>query len=131
MPAARIQDSRLVQLSRICLAYPEVVRALRLGPADFRVRKKAFAYFLNNHHGGGIVSVCVRSSLGENLDRVSSRPDLFYLPAYLGPRGWFGMRLDRDVIDWGEVENIVRLSYLLGAPRSLSRSLEEQPGQAG
>jgi hypothetical protein len=88
------------------------------------VRKKVFAYFLNNHHGDGIVSVCCKSARGENVDRANIAPERFYLPAYIGPRGWFGLRLDRGTIDWKEVENIVELSYCLAAPRTLARLVE-------
>jgi len=121
MPTARSEDARLIRLTRICLGLPEAVRAVHGNHADFRVRKKVFAYFLNDHHGDGIVSVCVKASLGENVDRASSRPDLYYLPAYIGPKGWFGMRLDTKAIDWVEVCNIVERSYCLAAPRALAK----------
>src|SRR5471030_836831 len=103
------EDPRLKRVTKLCLTLPEVVRAVHGDHADFRVRKKVFAYFLNNHHGDGIVSVCVKSALGENVDRAAMRPDLYYLPAYIGSRGWFGMRLDRKATDWREVENIIEL----------------------
>ena len=52
------------------------------------------------------------------------RRKLFYLPPYIGIWGWFGMRLNTPaVIDWAMVENIVRLSYELAAPKSLSKSI--------
>jgi phosphoribosylglycinamide formyltransferase-1 len=92
--------------------------------ADFRVRGKVFAYFLNNHHGDGIVSVCCKSQLGENVDRASRDAEKYYLPAYIGPRGWFGLRLDRGPINWSEVENIVENSYRLAAPKSLIKELK-------
>jgi hypothetical protein len=98
--AASTEDARLTRLSEICLALPEAVRALRGDHADFRVRQKVFAYFLNNHHGDGIVSVCVKSALGEGVDRAARLPERYYLPAYIGARGWFGLRLDRGAIDW-------------------------------
>jgi predicted DNA-binding protein (MmcQ/YjbR family) len=125
------EDPRLTRLSKICLALPEAVRVLRGDHADFRVRQKVFAYFLNNHHGDGIVSVCVKSVLGENVDRLGAQPERYYLPAYIGPRGWFGMRLDSDAIDWHEVENIVELSYCLVAPKSLAPIVEQRrtPGR--
>jgi predicted DNA-binding protein (MmcQ/YjbR family) len=109
----------LRRLSRICLALPEVERRDLKEHADFRVRGKVFAYFLNNHHGDGIVSVCCKSALGENVDRASREPQRFYLPAYIGPRGWFGLRLDGEAIDWTEVKNLVELSYELAAPKRL------------
>ena len=129
--AASTEDARLTRLSDICLALPEAVRALRGDHADFRVRQKVFAYFLNNHHGDGIVSVCVKSSLGEGVDRAARVPERYYLPAYIGARGWFGLRLDRGTIDWREVTNIIELSYCLAAPKTLARAVEARLGSAG
>jgi predicted DNA-binding protein (MmcQ/YjbR family) len=120
----RREDPRLERLSRICAALPEVVRQVHGDHADFRVRKKVFAYFLNNHHGDGIVSVCVKSELGENVDRAGTQPDVYYLPAYIGKRGWFGMRLDRASTNWNEVQNIIELSYRLVAPKTLQSQLK-------
>jgi predicted DNA-binding protein (MmcQ/YjbR family) len=102
---------------------PEAERKLSGDHADFRVRGKVFAYFLNNHHGDGIVAVCCKSALGENIDRVSSDPRRYYLPAYIGPRGWFGFRLDLAATDWSEVKAIIESSYRLAAPRKLVQVL--------
>lgn len=109
----------LRQLSKICLSLPEAVRRDLHEHADFRVRGKVFAYFLNNHHGDGIISVCCKSALGENIDRASREPARFYLPPYIGPRGWFGLRLDGEAVDWSEVRGLLELSYRLVAPKRL------------
>ena len=118
-PSAHRPQPVLESLSRICLSLPEAERRDRNGHADFRVRGKVFAYFLDNHHGDGIVSVCCKSALGENVDRAAREPKRFYLPAYIGARGWFGLRLDGEGIDWSEVRNLVDLSYRLVAPKRL------------
>jgi predicted DNA-binding protein (MmcQ/YjbR family) len=123
MPAKT--DPRLKKLSDLCLALPEAERKLMGDHADFRVRGKVFAYFLNSHHGDGIVSVCCKSALGENIDRAGREPERFYLPAYIGPRGWFGLRLDRGTINWKEVANLVELSYCLAAPKKLAQAVEQ------
>jgi predicted DNA-binding protein (MmcQ/YjbR family) len=117
--AAKGAHLLLRQLSKICLSMPEATRRDLNEHADFRVRDKVFAYFLNNHHGDGIVSVCCKSALGENVDRASREPARFYLPPYIGPRGWFGLRLDAEAVDWSEVKNLVELSYGLVAPKRL------------
>ena len=109
----------LEALSKICLSLPETERSDLNGHADFRVCGRVFAYFLNNHHGDGIISVCCKSALGENVDRAAREPKRFYLPPYIGPRGWFGLRLDGEAIDWSEVRNLVDLSYRLAAPKRL------------
>jgi predicted DNA-binding protein (MmcQ/YjbR family) len=118
------EDARLVKLTQICLALPEAERRLSGDHADFRVRGKVFTYFLNNHHGDSIVSVCCKAALGENVDRASRESQRFYLPAYIGSRGWFGLRLDGKAIDWSEVQNIVELSYCLVAPKALVKAFE-------
>jgi hypothetical protein len=51
---------------------------------------------------------------------VKANPTRFYLPAYIGPRGWVALRLDLGEIDWEEVTELVKGSYLLVAPRKLS-----------
>lgn len=121
------EDPRLRKLTQICLALPEAVRAVSGDHAAFRVRGKVFVYFLSNHHGDGIVSVCCRSEMAENVDRAHREPQRFYLPAYIGPRGWFGLRIDRGRIDWKEVTNLVELSYRLAAPKTLVNALETRP----
>lgn len=107
-------------LSGICLALPEAVQAARGDHADFRVRKKVFAYFLNNHHGDGKIALCCKSAMGENLDRARLQPERFYLPAYIGSKGWFGLRLDQGDIPWDEVRHLVARSYCLAAPKTLA-----------
>ena len=119
------EDKRLSKLSKICLALPQAERSVSGDHATYRVRGKVFAYFLDDHHGDGIVSVCVKSELGENTDRARREPERFYLPAYIGPRGWFGLRLDRGRVDWREVAELVGRSYRLSAPNTLVRALED------
>jgi predicted DNA-binding protein (MmcQ/YjbR family) len=117
-------DPRLVQVTQICLALPESARCDQGQHAAFTVRKKTFVYFLNDHHGDGIVSVCAKALPGENNSLVAAHPRKFYLPAYIGPRGWVGLRLDRGKIDWDEVRDLVTASYLQVAPKRLAAQVE-------
>jgi hypothetical protein len=86
--------------------------------------KKTFAYFLNDHHGDAIVSLCVKVVPGENSELIASDPECFYRPAYLGVNGWVGLRLDVDEIDWGEVAAFAANSYRLLAPKRLDAQME-------
>lgn len=116
------ENPRLARLTKICLAFPEATRECSGSHATFRVRKKVFAYFLDNHHGDGIVSVCAKVLPGDNKSLVSAQPARFYLPAYIGPRGWVALRLDIGPIDWKEVGELVAGSYQLTAPKRLGFS---------
>ncbi len=117
MPHA--EDRRLVRLTKICNALPEAIRELMGDHAGFKVRKKTFCYFLDNHHGDGIVAVCFKMAPGDNAKLVALDPSRFYLPAYIGPRGWVGLRLDVGKVDWEEVAEFVGDSYRLVAPKRL------------
>jgi phosphoribosylglycinamide formyltransferase-1 len=91
------------------------------------VRDKKFAYYLHDHHGDGIISVCFRTEPGENEVLLSSDTVRFYRPAYIGPRGWVGLRLDVGRIDWSEVAEIVTDSYRLAAPKRLAAQVGARP----
>lgn len=111
----------LARLTEICLALPETARGDSGSHAAFLVRKSTFAYFLNDHHGDGIVSVACKALPGENAVLAHAQPDRFYLPAYIGPRGWIALRLDTGEVDWDEVAELVGVSYRLIAPKSLRK----------
>lgn len=118
--ATRIrEDRRLRLLSAVCLALPEAERTTCGAHADFRVHGKIFAYFLRNHGGDGITAACFKSRLGQHVEHVKRAPDRFYLPRYIGRRGWFGVRLDQGDIDWEEVGALATVSYNLAAPKGL------------
>lgn len=116
------------RVTAICRALPGTDHADKGDHAIYRVRGKVFAYFLDDHHGDGIVSVCVKAELGENVDRARLDPERFYLPAYIGSRGWFGLRLDRGPVDWREVAQVVERSFRLTAPKSVLKKLETPRG---
>ena len=110
------------RVGKICLALPEASREVKGDHHIFSVSKKVFAYFLNNHHGDGIVSLCCKVGPGDNQLLVNAQPDRFYLPAYIGPRGWVGLRLDvgSEKVDWEEVEELAKDSYRRTAAKRLA-----------
>lgn len=113
-------DQRLVRLTRVALKLPEVGRQLQGRHASFLVRKKIFAYFLDDHHGDGIVAIACKVMPGENKALVTAQSKRYYLPAYVGPRGWVALRLDIGKVDWEEVSELLIGSYLLTAPKRLA-----------
>ena len=114
------EDRRLVRLTKICLGLPEATRECHGTHAQFLIRKKTFAYFLNDHHGDGIVAVTCKTLPGDNVALAAAQPERFYLPAYIGPKGWVALRLDIGAVDWDEVAELVVGSYLLVAPKRLA-----------
>jgi phosphoribosylglycinamide formyltransferase-1 len=120
MPKISSEDKRLTRVTDIALSFPEVKRELHGSHATFLVRKKPFAYYLDNHHGDGIVGVTCKVLPGENQSLVEAQPERFYPPAYLASRGWVALRLDRGKIDWREVKELLLGSYAMIAPKRLA-----------
>jgi hypothetical protein len=113
------KDQRLDRVTRICKALPEASYELAGRHASYEVRKKTFAYYLNDHHGDGIIAVCAKVLPGDNAALIAAQPRKFYMPSYIGSRGWVALRLDIPGVDWGEVAELIRGSYRLVAPQKL------------
>src|ERR1700739_4760352 len=117
------EDPRLTRLTEVALALPEATRQIYGSHAQFLVRKKTFAYFLDNHHGDGIVAVTCKVLPGDNGRLAAADPDRYYMPAYVGPRGWVALRLDTKKVDWAEVKELVHTGYNLAVSPSRKISL--------
>ena len=120
---AQKEDPRLTRFTKLCLALPEATRQVMGRHAGFLVRNKTFAYFLDDHHGDGIVGINCKVLPGDNAALIAADPRRFYMPAYVGTRGWVGLRLDLGEIDWDEVQELVTHSYRLVAPKRLAASV--------
>jgi hypothetical protein len=45
------------------------------------------------------------------------------MPAYIGSRGWVGLRLDVPELDWEEAAELILGSYRLCAPKTLAAKI--------
>jgi hypothetical protein len=116
---------RRERLVKICRSLPEVTyEVVGNEHIAFRVRKKIFAYYLFDHHGDGIIALCCKSSLNEQRRLIRDDSESFFVPAYLGARGWIALRLDLDKVDWETVSELTRQAYQSIAPRKLAALIE-------
>jgi predicted DNA-binding protein (MmcQ/YjbR family) len=118
------ENPQLKRVTEIALKLPETSRKVQRSHAQFLVRKKPFAYLLDNHHG--IVSITGKVLPGDNKALAEFQPKRFYLPAYIGSRGWVALRLDVGKIDWEEVEELLKGSYGLIASRKLAEQVQAE-----
>ena len=56
---------------------------------------------------------------------VGGDSERFFVPPYVGNKGWIGVRLDVDSVNWGLIEELVRDSYVMTAPKRLSAQMDE------
>ena len=116
---------RRTGLVNICESFPEVnVEVAGKSQLAFRIRKRIFAYYLFDHHGDGIIAFTCKSSLSEQRRLVKDDPITFFVPPYLGSKGWIAIRLDLDEVDWDTVAELARRAYQELAPRKLAARVE-------
>ena len=103
-------DHPLDSLRRLCTAFPQVEERLSHGePAWFFRGKKLFVMYADHHHDDRVAFWCAAPA-GVQALMVEASPEKFFIPPYVGGRGWLGVYLDREV-DWEEIEGIVEAAY--------------------
>jgi hypothetical protein len=101
------KSDALARVRGICMGFPETEERLSHGaPTFFAGGKKTFVMFLDDHHGDGRLAIWCSAPPGVQAALVDEEPGRFFVPPYVGTRGWVGVRLDVDV-DWDEVAGIV------------------------
>jgi hypothetical protein len=113
----------LKRVREICLSLPETTEKEAWSTPTFRVTKKMFAMFVNNHHGDERVALWLDAPPGDQELLVAADPVRFFVPPYQGPFGWIGVRVDLDV-DWDEVRELVVDAYRTSAPKTLLARLD-------
>ncbi len=104
----------------LAMGLPEVSERLSHGsPTFFIRRKKTFVTFVDDHHGDGIVGIWCAAPLGAQAELVDDEPDRFFVPPYVGGRGWIGVRLEH-AIDRDGLATIITEAYLQVAPTKLA-----------
>ena len=110
----------LKRLREVCLALPEAFEKEAWGECTFRVASGSmFAMTDNNHHSSGHFAIWVKAPPMVQEILVNSDAKRFFIPPYMGPKGWVGVRLDSKV-NWDEVAGILKDGYLMSAPKRLS-----------
>lgn len=118
--AAAAEQQQVERLREICLSFPEVTERLSHGEPTWFIRgKKTLATLDDHHHAADHLAFWCPAMPGVQEELVAEEPDRFFRPPYVGPSGWIGVRIDRDV-DWDEVRRILAEAYRKVAPRKLA-----------
>lgn len=109
-------ERTLERVRKLCLRLPRVSERLSHGaPTFFIDEKKSFVTFVNDHHGDGILGLWCAAPEGAQAVLVAADPERYFRPAYVGARGWVGVRLD-GAPDWKAVTAIINDAYDAVAP---------------
>jgi len=77
-----------------------------------------FAQLDDHHHGADRLGVWLAAALGDQEMLVKKDPTRFFIPPYVGHRGWIGARIDGRP-DWRLLEMLVRNAFGQVAPKRL------------
>lgn len=113
------------QVRERAMTLPAAEESLSHGMACFGITKgKKFAWVPTSHHADGRTALLVKiSGLDEQEQLIESDPHRFFRPAYFG-EGWIGIRLDLGDVDWDDIGEWLRRSWLAVAPRKLAAMME-------
>ena len=112
----------------LALALPETNERLSHGAPTFFIRdKRVLCHLFDDHHGDGRVGLWCSAGPGVQAELVEQEPERFFVPPYVGHRGWIGVRLDIDP-DWDEVTALLDEAYRLIAPKTLVAELDQAGG---
>ncbi|MFC6081739.1 MmcQ/YjbR family DNA-binding protein [Sphaerisporangium aureirubrum] len=112
----------LTRVRDICLSLPEAEERSFGGHTapSFRVRDKLF---LMTSEDGTYMTFKAAPGVQEAL--VTSAPDRYFVPAYVGHKGWVGARLDTGQ-DWSELAELIEDSYRMIAPKRVAALLDQR-----
>ncbi|HEU5076621.1 MAG TPA: MmcQ/YjbR family DNA-binding protein [Polyangiaceae bacterium] len=121
MNPSTLRPAHLARIRTLCLCLPEATEREAWGDPTWRIKNKIFAMQKGNYHGGR-PSLWLKAPEGTQDLLVKSNPDVFFVPPYVGSKGWVGIHLDGR-IPWRVVKELVTESYKLIAPKRLAAAL--------
>src|ERR1044071_2980680 len=116
-------EDPLERLRRLCLALPETTERLSHGEPTWFVRgKKTFVMYADHHHDDRLAFWCAAPD-GAQETLVTMDSGRYFIPPYVGHRGWLGVYLYVPV-DWDEIADLVAEAYRVVAPRRLVAEMD-------
>jgi hypothetical protein len=116
----------LERVRALCLSLPGVTERLSHGAPTWFVGKRTFVTFHDDHHGDGRLALWCAAPEGAQAGLVGGAPEHYFVPAYVGHRGWIGVRLDRD-LEWDAIAGAIEEAYIAIAPPRLIEAARRAP----
>jgi hypothetical protein len=106
---------------RQALALPDAIEQETWGTPTFRVRKKIFVMFSDEQR-----EAWVKSTHDEQRALTQMDPETFFVPPYVGPSGWIGVRF--RTVDRDEMRELITEAWRMTAPKRLVDAFDEAGG---
>jgi predicted DNA-binding protein (MmcQ/YjbR family) len=113
----------LKKLRRVCLALPDAEETVSFGHPTFRVRGGKIFSVLETYKGE--LGMCV--NVGKLMQGIFLDDPRFFRTPYVGKHGWVTLRAHAARLNWQEISELVKGSYLLVAPKSSKKQTAGSP----
>ncbi len=114
-------DPVLARVREICLALPGADIKVSHGRPAFFTTKIFTIYGAEANTSEYDQSIVIKPDPDEA--EALTHDDRFFTPKYWGPTGWIALDL-ASAVDWGEVGELVEVSFRLTAPKTLIAELD-------
>jgi hypothetical protein len=115
------------RIRSICMALPGVAEKLSHGAPAFFAGRQFLIVWRHGHHDHRFPHMWCAAPPGVQDELVTTEPDRFFRPPYVGGRGWVGVRLDGE-IDWEEITSVCVEAFRTIAPKKLLAVLDANRG---
>jgi hypothetical protein len=109
---------RAATVRKFALSLPEAEERETWDTATFRVRNKIFVMFDEKER-----HLWIKSTHDEQKALITMNPGAFFVPSYVGSKGWIGVVVSKA--DRGEVEELLTEAWRLTAPKRLVAAFDE------
>jgi len=119
-PPSLDDGTAIDRVRALCLALAGTTERASHGRPAFFAGKRSFVMFMDNHHHDGRLAVWCAAAGGVQGALVDADPERYFVPPYVGHRGWIGVRLDRG-LEWAEVGGVIEDAHeaVTGAPKGV------------
>jgi hypothetical protein len=109
---------RAATVRAFALSLPEAEERETWETATFRVRNKIFVMFDDKER-----HLWMKSTHDEQQALIAMNPHAFFVPSYVGSKGWIGVVVSKA--ERGEVEELLTEAWRLTAPKRLVAAFDE------
>jgi len=108
---SRDTEPLLQRIRDFIVPLPGVEERLSHGePTWFHTGKRSFAMFANRHHNDRVALWLAAPPMVQEA-LIASDGERFFRPPYVGVRGWVGVYLDIEEVDWKELDDLLQSAY--------------------
>lgn len=121
------EDTALTLVRRVCFEFSAAAEKLSHGSPFFHVKNRGFAIFAFGRRDTPRPAVWIKSTTEDQQRLVRENPSLYFVPPYVGVKGWIGLYLNADEPTETALTLLIEEAWRSVTPKSLQNSPAKLP----